>query len=80
MDEALAALQDSDSNGELPPVADSDAPAIVGGSDPDHNPAGVSDGWGSGGFDAALLAIRGHRFSQRGDKLLRQARSAKQSC
>ena len=35
---------------------------------------------GSGGVDAALLAIRGHRFSQRGDKFLRQARSAKQSC
>ena len=46
MDEALAALQDSDSNGELLPVADSDAPGIVEGSDSDHNPAGVSDGWG----------------------------------
>ena len=46
MEEALDALQDSESNGDLPPVADSDAPASVEGSDSDHNPAGFSDGWG----------------------------------
>jgi hypothetical protein len=77
MDAALGALADTDSDaGEdgAPAVL---VPAIAVDSDPNDEPSAGT--WGSGGNDAAILALRGHRYNQRGTQVLKKARATRES-
>jgi hypothetical protein len=77
MHAALQALRDTDDDAVEDAVPAVIAPGALVDSDSNDGAAGASGGWGSGGNDAALLALRGHRLNQRGTKVLQRARASK---